>query len=112
MATLSAQATSGTAGAALTFASCAGGGDKFTISGKERVMVKNASGGSLTFKLTAQSADEYGETTDVTYTVADGATFITPRLAKRRFADASGFCLITYPGGVTSLTIAVVGSAS
>lgn len=98
-----------------SYAAASGGGDS-AANGKGDVVLhaKNASGGALTVTVTAQSTTRsvagYGDLTkgDASVSVpAAGEAFLGP-FPRDAFNDASGDIAITYPGGVTSLTIAAL----
>jgi hypothetical protein len=110
MAVLSTQSPSA-AGVGITYGACAGGGDSFVNSGKERVHIKNASGGSITVTFASGSNKcSFGvahTAHDRVVTVGAGADKWVDTFDPSQFNDASGNVNITY-SGVTSLTIAVL----
>jgi hypothetical protein len=99
------------AGAAITYGACAGGGDSFINTGRERVHIKNASGGSITVTFSSGSNKcSFGVSNvahDRVAAIPAGSDKWFDVFPVEQFNDASGNCNITY-SGVTSLTIAVL----
>ena len=112
MAVLTPQNTA-VAGTVVTMAAASAGGDSFDNNGEFRVLVRNASGGALTITFDAPGTDNFGVTGnehDITaVSIAAGAIMRFGPFRTDRFNDSNGRVQITYPGGVTSLTIAVLG---
>lgn len=112
MAALTTQAPS-VAGVAITYSACAGGGDSFVNTGRERVHIKNGSGGSITVTFASGSnACSFGVANtahDRVVTIGAGLDKWIDFFPKEQFSDASGNVNIAY-SGVTSLTIAVLRS--
>jgi hypothetical protein len=91
-----------------TLGACNAGGDSFPNSGRTFLAVKNGSGGALTVLLDNPNPDNFGYTgtaLDQTLSVAAGETRIFGPFLPARFNDANGLVQMTYPGGVTSLTL-------
>ena|SRR5205085_8044761 len=99
------------AGVAITYASCAGGGDTFVNTGRERVHIKNGSGGSITVTFSSGSNKcSFGVSNtahDRVVTVGAGVDKWVDVFDPSQFNDASNNVNIAY-SGVTSLTIAVL----
>ena len=110
MALLTVQHTSGSAGLTPSFAAATSGGDSYTNSGLETLQVKNGSGGALRVTITAQHPCSQGTLHTVTYSVAAGGTMLLGPFAFQYYNDASNKVQITYPDGVTSLTVAVTAA--
>lgn len=109
MATLNPQVPAA-AGSAITLTAAAGGGDQFLNSGKETVVVDNASGGSITVTIIQKKACSLGSNTpthDKTFTVPAGQRRYLPPIDPVYYADPDTMMTsITY-SGVTSLTVGV-----
>lgn len=109
MATLSVQAPAAS-GTAITFVAAAAGGDKFANSGSERLIVKNASGGSITVTIDSPGTCNFGASADSAHdlivTVADGAESWIGPLSQAQYNDTNGFANISY-SAATSVTVAV-----
>ena len=96
-------ATIDEAGAVLTLASAAGGdGDKWLNTGNQQILIKNASGGSVTLTVTTQVTDfdspQYGDATKTNTTLAiatDKIALVGP-FPVAAYNDAEGYCTITY----------------
>lgn len=110
MAQLTVQHSSGTSGLTPTFSAATSTGDSYANTGRETLQVKNAGAGSLTVTITAQNPCNQGTLHTVTFTVAAGATMLLGPFGFQFYNDASGNVQITYPGGVTSLTVAVTSA--
>lgn len=84
------------------------GGDAFSCKGKEVIMVRNASGGTIT--VTVKSvADNFGNvysTDDITLAIPAGDVGIIGPLQASKYADPGGLAQLTY-SAVTTLTIGV-----
>lgn len=105
MATLSVQ-TIDRAGDGLTpaYSAASGGGDVFPNTGREFVLVKNASGGSITVTATTPQTVAGLGVADETYVIpAAGERMIGP-FPPSTFNNPSGQVALTY-SGVTSLTL-------
>lgn len=95
-------------GAGLTAA--AGGGDSFVNTGREYLVVNNASGGSITVTFSSNGAGavcSFGKTStahDEGGAVAAGATRVFGPFKPAQFNDSNGRVQVTY-SGVTSLTV-------
>ena len=97
------------AGVALGAVAAAGGGDSFQNDGATALYVKNGSGGALTVSADAPNADNFGIINDAHDNVASipaGAERLLGPFPPGRFNDANGRVQLTYPGGVTTLTVA------
>lgn len=108
MATLAVQRP-GLAGAVPTYNACAVGGDVIPNDGRVQLHFK-ASGASLTAKVDDTISNVPQATAfdpDVTITVGAGAERIVGPFPINRFGES---LVLTYPGGITGLTVAVVGS--
>ncbi len=93
-----------------TFASCAGGGDRFTPDSNTHLHVKNGSGGALNVTVAATKVPLPNQTiSNVVVSVPAGGEARIGPFPYDVFAatDGSGLADITY-SGVTSLTIAVI----
>ena len=107
MATLATQVIA-QAGLAPTYASCAGGGDKFTPGDNVFLHVKNTNGSTRTVTVESKVLSNYGTDVNVAVVVAatTGDVMIGP-LPSQRFAGSDGLGDLSYDA-VTGLTIAVV----
>lgn len=86
----------------------AGGGDSFSMTGKDVLLINNGSGGTITVTLVAV-ADNFGITNaahNLTFAILAGKLCSIGPTTLLRFRDANGLCQITY-SAVTSLTIGV-----
>jgi len=94
-------------GIAAAFTACNTDGEQFINDGKTFLEFKNTSGGALTVLINSQVPCEEGYDHDITITVplTTGDMRVAP-LPINRFNDANGYVQMTYPGGVTNLTIA------
>lgn len=108
MATLSSQSIS-RAGVVPSYASAAGGGDKFHPSETTFLHVKNGSGGSITVTIPTPGSVEGEPIADRAVALGAGAEKMIGPLPKRLFGNPadSGLGAITY-SGVSSLTIAAL----
>lgn len=109
MATLASQVVK-RSGVGPAYASCAGGGDRFTPDATTFLHVKNGSGGALTVTVAATKvpAADMVITNLAVSVPSSGERMIGPLPADMfAAADGSGLADITY-SGVTSLTIAVL----
>lgn len=94
-------------------AAATGGGDSFFMTGRDLLVVNNASGAPITVTISTVVAavpDNFGVTNaahDKTFSVAAGKTAILGPFSRFRFADANGNAQVTY-SGVTSLTVGVL----
>lgn len=99
------------AGAAITYAAAAGGGDSFDNNGLVLLHVKNGSGAPITVTVDDPNTPNPGNATqfnpDVAIAVpAAGDRLIGP-FPPFRFNDVNGRVNLTY-SGVTSLTVGVI----
>lgn len=115
MATLTVQ-TYNENGLSATMSAAAGGGDQFTNTGKEVLVIKNNDATSKTITITAQTttglAADLGIVEKANRTLAvpaSGVGIIGP-FPKAAFNDSSNFVQITY-SAVTSVTVAVINKA-
>jgi hypothetical protein len=109
MATLSVQ-TPAAGGTVLTLAAATAGagGDEFLNTGKEVIVVDNASGGAITVTFVAQSACNLGTLHDSTWSVAAGAREMHPPVSQAIFNHAdTGRVKMTF-SAVTSVTVGVM----
>lgn len=111
MATLTVQNMVGTSGVVPTYASAAGGGDKFANDGKTLLHVKNDDVSPITVTITGRQACNQGTTHNLTMTVAGGAEKMIGPLDQGRFNDASGLVDVGY-SAVTSVTVAALKTAA
>jgi nicotinamide mononucleotide (NMN) deamidase PncC len=115
MAVLSVQSPS-LAGVAITHNAAAGGGDSFQNSGNVYIHVKNTSGGTLTpaVKVEGQGTDNFGVSGaggtvfDQDVNLANNEEKVIGPFPPGRFNDANGRVQLTYPNGVTGVTVAVI----
>lgn len=110
MATLTPQRSS-VSGTAITYAAAGAGGDKFGPGADRHFRVKNGSGGALTVTIAVPGNTKYAiANPDIgPVSVAAGAEYCFGPFPDDLGDPAdSGLIAITYPGGVTSLTVAVV----
>lgn len=94
-----------------TFSACAVGGDRFTPDSNTHLHVKNGSAGALTVQVAATKVPipNVTEAMAAVSVPAGGEARIGPFPYDTFVAtDGSGLCDVTYPGGVASLTIAVI----
>jgi hypothetical protein len=90
-----------------------GGGDSFFMTGRDLLVVNNASGGAITVTIStvvAAVADNFGVTNaahDKVFSVAAGKIAVLGPFTLGRFKDANGNAQVTY-SGVTSLTVGVL----
>ena len=99
-----------TGGTVITMAAATLGGDSFQNSGVQRVLLRNASGGALTVAVDAPGRDNFGvvgDEHDTEIEVPAGAIVSAGPFRTDRYNDTNGRVQLTYPDGVTSLTIAV-----
>lgn len=85
-------------------------GDQFIDDSRTFLWCKN-SGSILTVSVTAQKPSDEGITTNVVVSIpaTTGSKFWGP--FGSRFIDVNGYVQITYPGGITGLTIAAFSLA-
>lgn len=105
------------AGGQPTYTACNVGGDSIPNNGAVKLLFKNTSGGALHVTLDSPAVDNFGvsgSALDVTFTVPAGAgnagamPFITPDMSTRRFNDVNNRVQLTYPDGITGLSVAAV----
>lgn len=89
-----------------TYASAAGGGDRFTPGDNTYIEVVNGSGGSITVTIDSKVNSNYGTDVNEVLVVPAGERRKSMFLPAQRFAASDGLGDITY-SGVTSLTIGV-----
>lgn len=112
MATISVQ-TYDEAGTDLTLSSAAAGGDQFSNTGKQVVLIKNGDSSGKTVTATAQTTsfedNNYGDSVkqDQSVTVSAGGIGIMGPFPRKAFNDSNDNVQLTY-SAVTSLEIAVV----
>lgn len=106
MATLSVQKPV-LAGTTITYGACAGGGDQFTNTGKEFILIKNGDASPHTITVASPTQCSQGSTHNVAVVVSAGAELSIGPFASARFNDINGFAQLTY-SAVTSVTIAIV----
>src|SRR5689334_3517500 len=96
MATLATQQIS-LAGVTETFASCAGGGDKFTPGDRTFLHVKNTNGATRTVTIDSKVLSNYGTDVNVAVVVpaTTGDVLIGP-LPAQRFAGSDGLGDLSY----------------
>lgn len=94
-------------GTTLTLAAASGGGDTVDPTGGDVCLeVRNGSGGALSV-LVARAGTEYGQANpDITVSVAAGTTKLIGPIPQAFRDSADNLVDLTYPGGVSSLTIA------
>jgi hypothetical protein len=86
------------------------GGDSFVNTGYQRIRAVNVSGGPLTINVDTPNPDNFGvvnNALDETINVPAGQTIDAGPFDPARHNDANNRTQLTYPGGVTGLTIAV-----
>lgn len=107
MATIAAQSAS-SVGAVLAFSAAAALGDKFANTGKELLLVRNASGSSVTLTVvTPKTVDGNLAVADRTLAIAAGGTAAIGPFNSGVYNDTDGFVGISY-SLETSVTVAVV----
>lgn len=89
-----------------SYASAAGGGDRFTPGDTTYLEVINGSGGSITVTIDSKVPSNYGTDVNLAVAVAAGARAKIGPLPAQRFAASDGLGDISY-SGVTSLTVGV-----
>lgn len=85
-------------------------GDSFVNTGYQRVRFKNISAGALTVTVDTPNPDNYGvvnNVLDITLTVPANGEISAGPFRIDRHNDAQGRVQMTYPGGVTNLTVAI-----
>ena len=104
MAELTVQKTS-LAGLGPTFVPAQAGGDTFENDGRTWLHVKNGGGSALTVQIDASQPCNFGFDHDASVSVPAGGERLIGPFPRERFGSKPN---ITYPGGVTSLTIAAI----
>lgn len=97
-------------GVDLAGVAAAGGGDSFTNSGQEVFVVKNGGGAPITVTVVTPATVDGLAVTDLTASVAAGATRMIGPFPPGIYNDtgaAGGIVSVTY-SGVTTVTVAVV----
>lgn len=96
-------------GVAVTYASAAVGGDKFGPGAKRHFRVKNGHSAAQTVTIAVPGLTKYGlAQPDIgPVSIAAGAEYAFGPFPAD-LADTDGLIAVTYPGGVTALTVAVV----
>ncbi len=87
------------------------GGDSFPNGGTQKIVARNTSGGSLSILVDAPGQSNFGIVNDVhdrTVTIPAAATVIAGPFETVRHNDTNGRVQLTYPGGITGLTIAIL----
>ena len=92
-------------GATPSFTACDVNGDTFSCLGNEMIYIKNGHTSAQKVKLTAQSSCNQGYLHDVEVSVPAGEERMIAMISPNRFGQTVS---ISYPDGVTSLTIMVV----
>jgi hypothetical protein len=99
------------AGTVLSFAAAAPGGDQYINSGKEMLVVDNASGAPITVTFAATRECERGVLHDIAQSVAAGAREMFPPVPPAYFNNAdTGRVSVTY-SATASVTVAVVSAS-
>jgi hypothetical protein len=86
-------------------------GDSFPNSGSTYLFAKNSSGGALDIVADSPRPDNFGfsgNALDVTMSVPAGKTRVFGPFPENRHNDNNNRVQLTYPGGVTGLTVKVV----
>lgn len=100
-------------GLSLTLSTASGGGDVFSNTGNEMLVIRNADATSKTVTVNTQvtsfDSNRFGKSVkeNQVITVAAGATAVMGTFARNSFNNASGQVEVTY-SAVTSLTVAVI----
>lgn len=106
------QQNNAVAGTVITMAAAAAGGDSFDNNGASRVLIRNASAGVLTVAIDAPGTDNFGVTGNEhdipPQNIPAGGIMILGPFRPDRFNDVNGRVQMTYPAGVTTLTVAVI----
>jgi hypothetical protein len=101
-------------GTTITFVAAAAGGDSFQNNGYQKVHFKNTTGAPITVNVDTPNPDNFGvvnNALDITVTVpANAVNFTAGPFRTDRHNDANGRVQLTYPGGVTGLTVAVTNN--
>lgn len=105
------------AGAVVTFAAAAAGGDSFPNSGYVRVRVRNTTAGAKGVNFEGQGTDNFGITSATAFDELvsipaavggiPGEKTIGP-FPQNRFNDANGRVQMAYPNDETGMSVAVV----
>lgn len=97
-------------GTAVTYVAASAGGDKFGAGANRHFRVKNASGGALTVTIAVPGTTKYGQAMPAIgpVSVAAAAEFVFGPFPPDLANPADSLIAVTYPGGVTSLSVAVV----
>lgn len=95
----------GLSGVAVTFVAASAGGDTFVNDGAVALVVKNGSAGALSVVVNSSQPCDQGFDHDVTVSVPAGEERTIGPFNTYRFGTTVS---VTYPGGVTSLTVAAV----
>lgn len=89
---------------AATAVAAAGGGDSFVNTGKEFLLIKNGSGGSITVTFVTQIQVDGQAVGDLAVAIAAGVTKLIGPFPKGYYNDGTDEVQVTY-SGVTSLTV-------
>jgi hypothetical protein len=98
------------AGTVVTYSAADVAGDSYQNTGSQKVRYKNSSGGVLTCRVDTPNPDNFGivdDVHDIVLSVPAGGEIEAGPFNQSRHNDTNGRVQITYPGGVTGLTIAV-----
>ena len=96
-----------TSGLDVSYVAANADGNFFENNGNTVLLVKNASGGSITVTTDSQVNSNQGYDNDEDATIANGETGCIGRFSKNRFNDSDGNVNVSY-SGVGSVTVAVV----
>lgn len=93
----------------ITWAAASGGGDKFVNTGKELLLVKNGSGGSINVTIATPNTVDGLTIADKVIAVADGKTAVLGPWPPATYSNASDSkkAAVTY-SGTSSVEVAVV----
>lgn len=103
------------AGVDLTLSTAAGGGDQFTNTGKELLVILNGDASSKTVTVTAQQTSATVSSLglmakeDQSVVVAAGGIGVIGPFPTQSFNDANNYAQVTY-SAVTSVEVAVISS--
>lgn len=97
-------------GTVITYAAADVAGDSYLNNGFQKVRFKNSTGAPLTVNVDSPNASNFGVVSndnDIVLTVPANSEITAGPFTQARHNDVNGNVQMTYPGGVTGLTLVV-----
>lgn len=92
---------------AITFSAAAGGGDKFENSGRDYLIVRNASGAPVNLTIVTPATTDGLAIADRVVAIGDGETHVLGPWQRDLYNDGDGFVNLTW-SSAAGMTLAVI----